>query len=352
MTSYIDPKYRIDIYLDTNILVDYIEGNYPALTYSLDYLAQTGYVTFRTSQYVLYEFGEVRKYNIYLSSLSLKPEHTDMEGKKLKSLIKRDNWKYNGTEYKDPVRTLIETQVLEELDDLEEKLSLETNLHLLHRELYQPSLLCVLKTPISKEDGLVLTSSILPKEDVRLDYSVILSGDKAYGTAFNENVHVISTINGLDNVHIEFLKITELEDPQSGRKVNLRDCKIDNAIIRDLWNHIILKLLCGKNALHFVGKTYKFGTNNKYVFFEREENSLPLQSDGNFNIIPKDLSISPLFSGDELGIQHYGTPITTPHQPKIEGDKKIRYSFLAIGSLKDHMELLSQEGNLIFYNED
>lgn len=352
MALYIDPKYRIDIYLDTNILVDYIEGNYPALTYSLDYLTQTGYVTFRTSQYVLYEFGEVRKYNLYLSTLSLKPEHQVIEGKKLKSLIKRDNWKYNGAEYKDPVRTSIETQVLEELNDLEEKLSLETNLHLLHRELYQPSLLCVLKTPISKEDGLVLASSILPKEDVRLEYSVILSGDKAYGAAFDENAHVISTINGLENAHIEFLKITELQDPKSMRKVNLRDCNIDNAVIRELWNHIILKLLRSKNALNFVGETYKFGTSKKCIFFEREESSLPLHSNGNFDIIPNDLSLTPLFSGDELGIQYYGTPITIPHQPKIEIDKKIKYSFLATDSLKDHMELLSQKGNLIFYNED
>lgn len=27
----VDEKYRVDIYLDTNILVDYIEGTYPLL---------------------------------------------------------------------------------------------------------------------------------------------------------------------------------------------------------------------------------------------------------------------------------------------------------------------------------
>ena len=32
----VDEKYRVNIYLDTNILVDYIEGTYPLLNKSID----------------------------------------------------------------------------------------------------------------------------------------------------------------------------------------------------------------------------------------------------------------------------------------------------------------------------
>lgn len=352
MDSYIDVSFRIDIYLDTNILVDYIEGNYPALTKSMNYLAQSGYVTFRTSQYVLYEFAEVRKYNIFLSTLSLKPEHQVIDGKKLKAQIKRDNWKYDGSEYIDPVRTMIENRVIEELSILEENLGLETNLHLLHQELYLPSLLCVLKTPISKEDGLVLTSSVLPKEDVRLEYSVILSGDKAYGTAFNDNVDIISKIDGLGNANIEFLKITELTDPVSGRKINLRDKQFDHAVIQDIWNHIILAQIYRKNSHRVVGFTYKYGTSQKCVFFQRNPTLLPLESDGKFVIIPKDLSFLPLHTGDGLGIQYYGDAITFPHQPDVEDGREIKYSFLAPESIKGKMDILSQAGNLILYEPD
>ena len=219
MASYVDSNFRIDIYLDTNILVDYIEGNYPALTFSLDYLAQTGYVMFRTSQYVLYEFGEVRKYNLYCNSLNIPFEHK----RKLKPQIKRDNWKYNGNEYVEPLRIKIETQVLEELDVLKDNLGLETSIHVLHKELYNPSLLCVLRTPISKEDGLVLTSSVLPNEGELLSFNVILSGDDAYGNAYNNNVQIIRGINGLSNINTLFIKITELKDPNSSRVINLRE---------------------------------------------------------------------------------------------------------------------------------
>ena len=352
MKSYVDQSLRIDIYLDTNILVDYIEGNYPALTYSLNYLVQSGYVTFRTSQYVLYEFGEVRKYNIYLSTLNLKPEHQIIDEKKLKSQIKRDNWKYGESEYIDPVRTTIEKQVLNELSVLEENLELETNLHLLHKELYLPSLLCVLKTPISKEDGLVLTSSVLPKENMRLEYSVILSGDKAYGTAFNDSADTIATIDGLNNANIDFLKITELIDPKSGRKINLRDAHIEHSVIRDAWNHIILDQLYRKNILRFVGFTYKFKSNQRCIFFQKDKNSLPLEKDGSFMIIPNDLSFPPVYTGDGLGILYYGNHITFPHSPNIGDDRELKYSFLAPEPLKEKMGVLSQAGNLILYDTD
>ena len=352
MSSYIDASFRIDIYLDTNILVDYIEGNYPALTYSLNYLAQSGYVTFRTSQYVLYEFAEVRKYNIYLSTLNLKPEHLAWGGKKLKAQIKRDNWKYEGVEYIDPVRTTIEKQVLNDLSTLEEDLGLDTNLHLLHKELYLPSLLCVLRTPISKEDGLVLSSSVLPKEDVRLEYSIILSGDKAYGTAFNDNAEAIATIDGLNNANIEFLKIIDLLDPKSGRKINLRNDQLDNSVIKDTWNNILLAQLSKKNAARMVGITYKFGSSPRCIFFQREKNSLPLESDGSFLVIPKDLSFAPVHTGDGLGIRYYGEVVGFPHQPDPSDDKETKYSFLAPELLKGKMDILSQEGNLIFYDTD
>ena len=40
----VDEKYRVNIYLDTNILVDYIEGTYPLLNKSIDYLCSCPFV--------------------------------------------------------------------------------------------------------------------------------------------------------------------------------------------------------------------------------------------------------------------------------------------------------------------
>lgn len=63
----VDEEYRVNIYLDTNILVDYIEGTYPLLNQSIDYLHSCPFVNLRSSHYVLFEYTEVRKYNLFMS---------------------------------------------------------------------------------------------------------------------------------------------------------------------------------------------------------------------------------------------------------------------------------------------
>ena len=63
----VDEEYRVNIYLDTNILVDYIEGTYPLLNQSIDYLHSCPFVNLRSSHYVLFEYTEVLKYNLFMS---------------------------------------------------------------------------------------------------------------------------------------------------------------------------------------------------------------------------------------------------------------------------------------------
>lgn len=90
----VDEKYRVDIYLDTNILVDYIEGTYPLLNKSIDYLCSCPFVSLRSSHYVLFEYTEVRKYRLFMSK-SGKTKYTSFKDrlyslfrKKKKNLIK------------------------------------------------------------------------------------------------------------------------------------------------------------------------------------------------------------------------------------------------------------------------
>ena len=63
----VDEEYRVNIYLDTNILVDYIEETYPLLNESINYLSSCPFVNLRSSHYVLFEYTEVRKYNLFMS---------------------------------------------------------------------------------------------------------------------------------------------------------------------------------------------------------------------------------------------------------------------------------------------
>lgn len=56
-------SYKIDFFLDTNILVDYIQGENLNLVNSLEYLAQCNFVNLHSSHYVEFEFTEVMKRN-------------------------------------------------------------------------------------------------------------------------------------------------------------------------------------------------------------------------------------------------------------------------------------------------
>ena len=61
----IPSEFRINVYLDTNILVDYIENKFPLLTKSIKYLSECPYVNLKSSHYVLFEYTEVRKFNLF-----------------------------------------------------------------------------------------------------------------------------------------------------------------------------------------------------------------------------------------------------------------------------------------------
>lgn len=85
----VDEKYRVNIYLDTNILVDYIEGTYPLLNKSIDYLCSCPFVSLRSSHYVLFEYTEVRKYHLFMSK-SGKTKCTSFKDR-LYSLFRKKN---------------------------------------------------------------------------------------------------------------------------------------------------------------------------------------------------------------------------------------------------------------------
>lgn len=327
MGPYVEPAFRVDVYLDTNILVDYIEGNYKALTDSIDYLANTGYVNFRTSQYVLYEFSEVRKYNLFYSYLTVKTEDRDKKRNQLKYLIKQKNWEYNGVVYDGEIKSTIEQTVRNDLRHLMEDLELDIDKHILHKNLFHPSLSCVLKTSISKEDSIVLTSCVIPNEDSILNHCILLSGDKGYGTSFHKNEITIRECIGIEDLNLKFIKSVDVRDPLGVRTINLREPNIELVNLQDIWNNIICSIIIEKNIVPYIGKTYNYKNIRKCNFFEISKGNPPLKRDVNLVIIPKDLSFPPIKIGSELGIRYYDELITTPHIRREEDNRELKYSF-------------------------
>ena len=62
MSLIVEKDFKVNFYLDTNILVDYVQQGNQNLVDSLNYLAQSPFVNLRSSHYVEFEFAEVRKY--------------------------------------------------------------------------------------------------------------------------------------------------------------------------------------------------------------------------------------------------------------------------------------------------
>lgn len=65
MAFIVPPTFKAYIYLDTNILEDYLEKTYPLLNKCIDFLSQCPFVTLHASHYVEYELTEVRKLRLF-----------------------------------------------------------------------------------------------------------------------------------------------------------------------------------------------------------------------------------------------------------------------------------------------
>ena len=179
-SNIIEPEYRVNIYLDTNILFDYVEKQFPLLNTTVDFLAQCPFVNLRSSHYVLYEFTENRKIRLFWEKAD-----PNKSGVYNKYKIKQ-SWKYNQREYLE-FKNDITTQVEAELDLFRNQLQINFDEHVLHEGLVYPTNSLCLQTKISKEDCLVMVSCMNPLKETKLDHCLLLTRDEQYYKAFNEN---------------------------------------------------------------------------------------------------------------------------------------------------------------------
>lgn len=107
---YVEEKYRVNVYLDTNILLDYIENVSQSLNDSIEYLANNPFVFLRSSHYVLFELVENRKARLFF-------ERTKNEGDTYKKGSLKRSWNNNGHDYTE-YKAEITQQVLKDVSHL------------------------------------------------------------------------------------------------------------------------------------------------------------------------------------------------------------------------------------------
>lgn len=338
----VEGRYRINVYLDTNILVDYVEKKYPLLNRSIDFLANCAFVNLKSSHYVLFEFTEVRKLNLFWMKAA--PGDTK-DYNKVRGEI-RGVWKYNGKDYDEFKKDIIH-QVDSELEMIRTTLSIDFDEHVLHDELVYPTNSLCLATKISKEDCLVMISCMHPYNGQKLDHCLLLSRDEQYYKAYFENQADADNVFNQSKLNKPTLIRTQnLQIGNAGKKYNLYDT--DGSIpIEDFWISLILVVLKEKLSDLYVGKTYIHGgsvTAKKCIYFEMDGDNKVLKESDGLVFIANDLSL----------LEILGKPFEFWNNEKIEelpytNPDDSKYSFMPQGLTPEVLAKLRENGNLVFY---
>lgn len=279
----VDNKFKVDFFLDTNILVDYVQGENQLLVQSLDYLAKCPFVTLRSSHYVEFEFTEIRKKNEFFKIVHGEYPSKKPEDRKCVKNYGSNNWKdgeFDYLSYKDTIQSCIE----QNLNLLKNNLKVDFDDHVLHEKLVKTTCKIVLQTKISREDSMVLVSCMYPSPEERLLYCVILTNDKQYNDAYKNSKQCVDEILRHDDVYLP--QFFCLKDMQVQQLRNESD-------IIEFWNKVIVSFIKDKNESDYVGHTIKPSAKsitNGHIWFDMEEKHKKLYGSDGLVFISQDLS--------------------------------------------------------------
>lgn len=351
----VDEKFRVNIYLDTNILVDYSEKNFPLLNSSIELLAESPFVNLRSSHFVLFEYMEVRKANMFRGKLLSQEMRSAWRrflafaccGKRErdynKAYIKKCRWSIGGEDY-ETYESEIAEQVEKEVIFIKEELSIDFDEHVLHRQLMAPTVNLCLHSKLSKEDSLIILSCVLPKEDDPLSNCAILSRDKDMFKSFEEKKQEINQLfktNGLKTpVLVKGSEINGKLDLYSNSATDLKKC----------WCEAIRSLIIQNNASDYIGKTYSYGKSGpsaQCVYFELNDKNAELRSMTELYFIAKDLTWVKHIKVD-FPFWNMGKEVSLPHS----NPDSPKFSFMPTGLPPGDLERLREGGALVFYAYD
>lgn len=342
---YVETKFRVNVYLDTNILLDYIGNVSQALNYSINYLVSCPFVHLRSSHYVLFEFVENRKALLFF-------EKTKKEGDVYKKGLLKRSWENNNHDYLEFCDE-IKQQVMSEVAHLKNDLNIDFDEHVFHEGLLYPTNEVCLNTKISKEDSLVTVSCMNPKFNDPIDYCLILTHDRQYCKSFDEAKETVFKI--LSNRHMHLPKLVNaVEFPinDTGGRSDLYSVK-SNDLVLQFWNKLLVSTL--KNMLNdiYLGETYKYGSKGvpaKCIYIDASENlGKQLRKSEGLVFISKDLRHYKIIdchtNGRELEYFNMGRRCVLPE----EISENPKFSFYKEDIKKEDLEWLRNKGNAVFY---
>lgn len=341
-------KFNINFFLDTNILCYLIDDTYPALTSFVKALSDMPVVRLYSSEYVLAELFEVRKKENYFHEVL---ERSKKDGKfiNISSFIKYNKrYAIPDYEYQDDLAATVKDKVDKDIDKITHDFNISFE-NTFNDKLLPPMKGICLSTKISREDSLVLVSSVFKSSTEEVSERVVLlTGDKDfYDWATSSKDEISSAFKEGKSPDIEFIDSmgSSFTDFEGGTQ-NLRK-KVDN--VEDLAVRYVMNCLMETYKDSYIGKiimrespdapdnliAFKAGVNIE----EQELYLIVLSKTLSFVYCPQPKS----------KLYHSGRPIDVPFIP-VKGNNIVTF----VCDKKDEtvFNLVNSEGNLVFVHPD
>lgn len=344
-------EFRINIFLDTNILCYLIDNTYPTLTTFIKTLANMPVVSLFASEYVLTEFIEVRKKEDYFQEV-LKQSKKDGRHINISSFIKYNkrydipNYSYEGT-----LVELVVKQVEKDIEKIVNDFNIEFD-SLFNKQLLAPMKGICLNTKISKEDSLVLVSSLFRGDKkVHFNNVILLTNDhdfEEWSGIFKNDIEGILkgqdlTMPFIDNIrsigkNIFDELLSDLRKDDNG--VEIAKTYVIRCMHKLYEKKYIGTILPGKNVSKAPSHT---------LFVKVKAQSI---SDDFYTIIlDKDLSF--LYCPHNKAVfYHKNKPINGSFVPKSGEDIVGFVCNLNENEIEAIFEQLNKEGNMVFIHPD
>lgn len=248
--------FKTTFFVDTNILCYLIDETYPLLNEFIKYLKNSPIIELISSEYVLLEFIGVRKREHYLRE-ALSQAQALGKSINFSSLLKYHNqFSLQEVDFHSllpQIRTNVETE--------KDRISSEFGIIFksgFHKDLFNPTSDICLSTKISKEDSLVLVSSILPNGGDINQNVIFLTNDTDFHSWFYEkevetNIDTIFQQHDIPKPDLQHVKKIKGDNEQ---RHNLTENVDLNDIIGSL-NAYIKKNLIQKLDKLYIGTSFK-----------------------------------------------------------------------------------------------
>lgn len=286
-SNYIVPScFKIKIAIDTQILSYLIDNTYPNVTYLVEKLSESPFVDLVCARFTTFEFIGIRKKEHYLR-FALENAKNKGIPLNISSFINyRTTFSAPEYEYKDAYEKIIKT-IDEELKKINDDFGITFDESLLHKSFWEPHKEFFLSTRISKEDSLVLLSSVFPDEHQTEDYLIFLTNDSQFNKGYNKSERVMIDGAGGEpkNVIDEIFTKYGFEKPfvyHLGSLSLFGDTKINPKLetittdeIDEFLTKFIFEHIKKKNNNRLLGKTFCAGDKFKksdVTFFKIDDN--------------------------------------------------------------------------------